>query len=227
MRPDQWKSYVQSIVVLGVLGLLVVINSPSHLRSTTEIFVVASGLLSVTIGLFRARKYQPTGKIIERGEAKESVGLRSDERAFYHRRVTNPLLLLFSLSLLALCFYSGITPIMLIGGLGWLYIIGGVSIVDVRIDSRGVLVSAWPLRVPRRFIPVEKIKGARSITVRRTRLWGLRWLARDRSWAFLIRGREALEVLKDNGEALVVTIPDSITAAGLVNDLRSRPSLNT
>jgi hypothetical protein len=221
MTRSQWKSYLLFLTVGALLGIHVIRDSSSH-HFATEVFVVAGGLIAVAVGLLRARRFGSSGKVIDRGEATESVCLQLDERAIYNCRVTNPLLLAFSGGLLLLYFLTHITVLELIGGLGWLYVIGGVSIVDVQVDSRGVLVSAWPLRHPQRFVSIERITGARAIRVGRSRLWGLRWLARDRTWAFLIRGRRALQVSINNGEALLVTVPDPSTAAGLINDLRTR-----
>lgn len=209
MKPEQRKPYIISLIFLAVIGSTIVAKSPNYRLEIGSVIVVTT-FTSIIVGQIRARKYLSAPKRISKSdESQETIDLRPGERAIYHKRVTNPLLFVFSLALLGVYFYSGITPIELIGGLGWLYVIGGVSTITVHIDSKGLRVIAWPLKRPQRYVPMEDIAKAESIRIGRFHVYGMCWLPRRRAWAFFIRGREALEVHKQNGESLIVTITDS------------------
>jgi hypothetical protein len=147
-----------------------------------------------------------------------TVGLMASERAAYFRRVANPVLAVGGVAVAAALLVSG-TTLEMIGAPAWLYLVAGVACIQVHIDARGVKVAAWPLRRPQRWVPIQRITGARQVQIGRHWLWGLRWVAGHRTWAFLVYGRHALEVTIDGGEALLVTVPDAQVAAGLLNDL--------
>lgn len=220
MTARRWTTWSASVALGAGCGAMVVIDVPAH-RLAWALAVAVPVLAAAGIGLVRGLQHREAQRPVTAAVATSTVGLAASERAVYFRRVTNPVLALVGIAMAGVLFASG-TALEMIGALAWLYLVAGVACVRVHIDTRGVKVTAWPLGRPQRWVPLERIIGARQVQVGRHWLWGLRWVATDRTWAFLVYGRHALEVTIDSGEALLVTVPDALLAAGLVNDLLAR-----
>jgi hypothetical protein len=99
----------------------------------------------------------------------------------------------------------------------------GTSSWRVRVDQDGLTVRptlGWPLYR----IPLAEVASAASTTVvplGEFGGFGLRW-GLGRRMGVITRGGEALEVVRRDGRALVVTVDDAATAAGLLTALAAR-----
>lgn len=220
MTARRWIAWGLFVVVGAAGGFMVVRDSPGN-RTAWALVVAISGVAALGVGLVRGLRYRDPAQTATTRPLASTVGLAATERAVYSRWVTNPVLALVGVGVAAAMFASGRT-LPMIGAGAWLYLVAGVACVRVHIDDRGVQVTAWPLSRPRRSVPLDRVRGARVVEVGRHWWWGLRWLATRRTWAFRVAGRQALEVAIDNGESLLVTVPDAAVAAGLLNDLVDR-----
>jgi hypothetical protein len=120
------------------------------------------------------------------------------------------------------------------GGAAWaLSIVPVVLLVAVlasvtwhlRVDAGG-FVARSALGWPRIVIPIADIERADVIAVNPVAEyggWGIRFGVGHRL-GIILRSGEALEVVRHNGRALVVTVDDATTAAALITALQRRPS---
>jgi hypothetical protein len=159
--------------------------------------------------------------------ARASVGLGATERAIWTGSAANPWFGAIGLALvcagliaLPLAFVPGATTLLLIG-----CVLVTLSVVHVRVDGNGLLLSYGPLRLPRQRVPLSRIQAARAIDVVpwRSGGWGYRGsLALFRRAAVVIRGGPGIELDFGRRGRLVITVDDADTAAGLLNDLVHR-----
>ena len=105
----------------------------------------------------------------------------------------------------------------------WLLSVLGTSSWRVRVDADGLTVRptlGWPLYR----VALADVASAATTTVvplGEFGGFGLRW-GLGRRLGIITRGGEALEVQRRDGRALVVTVDDAATAAGLLTALAAR-----
>lgn len=119
------------------------------------------------------------------------------------------------------------------GATGWVLIAAGplaalataaVSEIVVTVDGRGLTVAFGPLGWPRKRVALERIAASEAVTVDPLAYggWGYRKVPRrPGATAIVLRGGEALRVVRDDGRELFVTVDDAATAAALLDRLRS------
>jgi hypothetical protein len=99
----------------------------------------------------------------------------------------------------------------------------GTSSWRVRVDADGLTVRA-ALGWPRYRVPLTEIASATTaevVPLGEFGGFGVRW-GPGRRLGIITRGGEALEVLRHDGRAVVVTVDDAATAAGLLTALAAR-----
>jgi hypothetical protein len=94
--------------------------------------------------------------------------------------------------------------------------------VSVRVDHRGVEVRFGPLRWPKKSIALAKIRTAKVIEVEPLAWGGWGYRRRKGATAIVLRRGQGLEIEEHDHHRTIVTIDDSRTAAGLINDLVAR-----
>ncbi len=99
----------------------------------------------------------------------------------------------------------------------------GTSSWRVRVDAAGLTVRpllGWPLyRVA--IADVQRAATTEVVPLGEFGGYGIRW-GLGRRLGIITRGGEALEVLRRDGRAIVVTVDDAATAAGLLTALAAR-----
>lgn len=99
----------------------------------------------------------------------------------------------------------------------------GSSFWRVRADRRGFAIRS-ALGWPRITIPADDIADVRVIDINPTADfggWGWRWAPGNRT-GIILRAGEAIEVTRNNGKRLVVTVNDATTAARVVQTVAMR-----
>ncbi len=97
--------------------------------------------------------------------------------------------------------------------------------IHARVDDRGLSIAFGPWRLPRMRVPLERIRGARTIEIEPMANggWGYRGsLSIFGRAAVIVRRGEGLELRLDRDQVLIVSVDDAKTAAGLINDLAAR-----
>ncbi|HYU15004.1 MAG TPA: hypothetical protein VEL05_03005, partial [Candidatus Acidoferrum sp.] len=164
--------------------------------------------------------------VAEPPAVRASVGLGATERAVWTGSAGNPWFATIGLALvcaglvaLPLAFAPVAATLLFTG-----CVFGTLSVVHVRADESGLLLSYGPLRFPRQRVRLARIRAARAIDVVPLRHggWGYRGsLAIFRRAAVVIRRGPGIELDLGRG-LLVITVDDADTAAGLLNDLVDR-----
>ena len=201
--------------------------------------LLVAGLLGIAVGVggwfalpAATRTTQPTTAVTE------PLPLGPVERAVWVRRVSPPPALM--ILMLAVCvalatsivvaalaatpdtFLLEVVPVIVL--LALLTIIG----FRVRVDDSGVVARAFT-GFPRFRVPLAEIDYAAVVSVNPVGDfggWGFRWGA-GRRFGLVLRGGEALQVVRKNGSAFVVTVDDAAGAASLLNALVGRAAAKT
>lgn len=127
---------------------------------------------------------------------------------------------------LAVAFWFAGAPVwIMLAGLTVLFalLIASMGVFRVRVSRAGIAVTSL-LGVPRWRIPLAQVVGAQVVEVNPMTDfggWGIRLGIDGRLGVVLRRGR-ALQITRRTGRALVVTVDDAETAAGLVRALCDR-----
>ena len=92
----------------------------------------------------------------------------------------------------------------------------------VVIDDRGLRARAM-LGLPRFTVPVSIVTGAQLVDIKPMAFggWGIRVDAQGR-WGVIIRGGDAIEIVRRDKAPFVVTVDDAATGAALLNGLAKR-----
>lgn len=92
----------------------------------------------------------------------------------------------------------------------------------VVIDDRGLRARAL-LGLPRFTVPVSIVTGAQLVDIKPMAFggWGVRLDAQGR-WGVIIRGGEAIEIVRRDKAPFVITVDDAATGAALLNGLAQR-----
>ncbi len=154
---------------------------------------------------------------------RSSLGLGATERAVWSGTAGNQLLLgvaLFGALVLVAGLGTGGARSMLAGVA--LLSAGLFARVRVRIARDGVHTDLGPGGLLRRHYPLERIAGARAERFTAP-AWGYRGSRRMFGTGVIaVRRGDALRLDLTDGTALVVTVDDAATGAGLLNDLLAR-----
>jgi hypothetical protein len=154
-----------------------------------------------------------------------TVGLQPGEQAVWSARVQGRWALATSAALTA-----GLVLAGLLSGQWWLTLLGpfmgivtaSVSEIVATADRRGLTIAYGPLGWPRQIVPLDDIETVEPIDIDPWRVggWGYRKVPRRAgATAIVIRAGEGIRVRRRDGRELLVTVPESTTAAGLLNDL--------
>ena len=161
------------------------------------------------------------------------VALGADERVVWTRtaRMSAPAIAVISAVVLVMLVGVGIA-VVLHDGTGWpvllvpavfAVLLLSLTAFHVRVDRTGLSVRS-ALGLPAWSIRPEQIASAGVVEVAPLSEfggWGVR-IGRDRRTGVITRAGEALQVRRRSGRALVVTVDDADTAAGLLSTLGER-----
>jgi hypothetical protein len=172
--------------------------------------------------LERSRPVAPASTPRERA----TVGLQPGEQAVWSARVQGRWALVAAATIAA-----GLVLAGLLSGQWWLTILGplmgiltaSVSEIVATADRRGLTIAYGPLGWPRQTVPLADIEAVEPVDIDPWRVggWGYRKVPRRAgATAIVIRAGEGIRVRRRDGRELLVTVPESATAAGLLNDLK-------
>jgi len=162
------------------------------------------------------------------------VELAEGERAVWVGTVHSPKPLVITIIVAIVVTLVAAFALWLSGDFGVMWALLGVAVIlgvsgmamleaDVRVDASGVEVRG-PAGLPRSHIALANVTSANVVQVEALGSfggWG--WRRVPGAQGVILRSGEALRVERTNGPALVVTIDDAATAAGLIEALKARP----
>ena len=216
-------------VALSMLGTALAQRSGPDLSGTSVAgWVVAGFGVALVLAVGLAFLTKPVPPVVAEPTGAPALDLGSTERASWSRSVTpspvpTAVFLAAVIMVTAIMVIVGAPPAFTIAVLVILAAVFSLLIWRVRVDGRGLLVRS-ALGIPRFAIAPAQIVEARPILVNPVRQfggWGIRLGAS--SWGVIVRGGEAVEVLRADGKpSFVVTVEDAATAAALLTAVARR-----
>jgi len=230
------------IKVLGVIGLWVSVGLSVALGGLLLAQTGASGSASIAplpigfgcalviavAGWFALPKIEQ--RTAEPGATITPVALAASERAVWFRRASASGAVLWAVVGLTilLAAVSVVTVVSSRGSAWWVPFIPIVILLvllsnltwTVRVDARGVRIRSV-VGIPRFTIPLSDIRSADVTDVQPLAGyggWGLRFGFNGRI-GIILRSGSALEILRNSGMSLVVTVDDAESGAALINGL--------
>ncbi|MCU1534753.1 MAG: hypothetical protein JWR53_1234 [Glaciihabitans sp.] len=231
-------SFSESLLISGLSVALLGIQrqpGPNQVIDNPTGVVVAGVVVAAALGVGAWFALPPASAGVRAGAGVPArpLPLAGGERAVWIHRATTPTALVVVLVGVLLVVAAGAAVGILIAGpVAWIMVVLPVLIIvmlattihwNVRVDDSG-LTASGALGFPRFHVPLSDVRSASAVNVNPLvdfGGWGIR-RGMNRRFGLVTRSGEALEVLRTDGRAFVVTVDDAAGAAALLAALVAR-----